>query len=178
MLTTIVLLYSVIVSWNFVTKVTPEEKQVNTPGVAMAACVKGESTCVKSEKLGIRKSSATGPLICFLQSWGDIELTQCNIYLWVDFSNTLLSRSLRRLQHNSWTWESFVYVRFLYAWLSGFQVDQIHSFGYSISIFYLKGFQTLTYIETPGALDKYRFQGLTPDTLIKQVWSGGQESAS
>lgn len=45
-------------------------------------------------------------------------------------------------------------------------VDQGHNYGNNITIFYLKGFQNLMYAEAPGALDKYRFQGLTPETLI------------
>lgn len=74
----------------------------------------------------------------------------------------MLSRSLARFEYNSWTWKTFVYIRCFYAQLRDLQVDQIHNFGSTKTMFCLKGFQILKHIEAPGESDKLQVPGPHP----------------
>lgn len=161
MLTPMVLLCSVVGLWLFVMKATPEEKQVtkSPQGSPDSVYVKVVTSWVKSEKRGIWRSSVTGSSVWFSPPpklrW---HWTWTMYHTLVSrFESYKFSRNLRRLEHNSQTGESFVYIRFLCARRSNLEVDQIHNSGNSITIFYLKRFQILVYKEAPGPLDKYRF---------------------
>lgn len=64
--------------------------------------------------------------------------------------------------------ETFCLYWIFYAQLSGLPVEGAHTFGNSIALFCLKGFQILMNTEAPGELDKLQIPGpRPPETLIQ-----------
>lgn len=90
----------------------------------------------------------------------------------------MFSGTLARLKHNSWTGKVLFILDYFNAQLSGLQVDQIHNFGNSIAIFYLKCLQILMYIEAPGELDKVQVPRSHPRDSDSARPKWGQESGS